>query len=624
MKKILVLLSLAAIALVSCQKEASVKDEASSAPVRTFKCVIADVDPDTHVAIASDGKTTWEVGDEILVHGEGSSNRITVTLTSDDISADGKTATITVEGVTPYDRSDKGYTSTFYASYPASAFVSGNTYYNSVLQNCNKPLMAGYNDGETMVFYNLCGIITFSVSGDFDNYVFSGNENEAVAYDVFQSRLAKTETGEVLDFLRSGDGYTPQPLTTVTGDVVNDGSTIHYICIPNGANFASGFTFKFKDGDDIVKEAVNKTAVDVARGKILNLGNITAKLHDYVAPTESDHESEIPTDGAVDLSENGTANCYVLTAPGTYKLPCVKGNSDTSVGYVWGVELLWETYNNSTAVTQNSVIAAVDFEDNWIYFQTPSTLKPGNALIAAKNYEGEIIWSWHIWIPETMFTTGTYGFVSAGSLMSRNLGALVDTQTGAPAAPESFGLLYQWARKDPFLGADAAGSTTQAACAGTAMTVFEGQMSQAFAAANPTKLGNPGSGLDWVNPSDRDAWGDQERSKSKSIYDPCPPGYRMAGRKHATIFTAAGSSIAGFSYDSTNYTLSLGDPASVFPICGYLNRDGSFTAGEAIVWNSHMDNDTPDVAYSMHIAAGDSAKKGRERYKACSVRCETD
>ena len=89
---------------------------------RTFTCTFA---ADTKVDIAESGKTRWEVGDRILVHGE---NRETVTLTAKDISADGKQATISVETIIPYDRSDRGYVSTVYAAYPADAVVDGNLY----------------------------------------------------------------------------------------------------------------------------------------------------------------------------------------------------------------------------------------------------------------------------------------------------------------------------------------------------------------------------------------------------------------------------------------------------------------------------------------------------------------
>lgn len=105
------------------------------------------------------------------------------------------------------------------------------------------------------------------------------------------------------------------------------------------------------------------------------------------------------------------------------------------------------------------------------------TNKEGNALIAAYNKDGRILWSWHIWVtgnePDNLgkaivYTTypwdekGIYSDqrVSGYAVMSCNLGALSDTQSGTasdgtllryPAdQTKAFGLLYQWGRKDPF------------------------------------------------------------------------------------------------------------------------------------------------------------------------------
>ena len=640
MKKTLIYLSAALLALVACNKEASVKE---AAPTRTmiFKCIIATENPDgSKVAIADNGKTTWEAGDEVLFHGKwaGGQYSSTVELAAENISDDGKEATFVVP---EFNQGNKQWgNSTIIAVYPASAAAvdngNSNWYSSNVYNTSNAPLMCGFNDitvgeGTVFKFFNLTGIIAFSVSGEFDNYVFSGNNDEIVGYDGYKTdQYAKTDGTDYISFTAGGTG-----LTKISGGVEPDGSTLNYVCIANGAKFTKGFTLLFRDGIDgpIISEAKNINPIEIPRNGYLNLGDITDHLKDYVPPTVDDHQSEIPTEDAVDLSADGPANCYVLSAPGIYKLPAVKGNnSDMSAGSVYGVELLWETCCTADAVTKNSVLAAVDYEDNWIYLQTPGTLKPGNALVAAKNASGDIIWSWHIWIPETMFTTSTFGYTSNCEIMSRNLGALVDTQAGAVALPESFGLLYQWGRKDPFLGANAAGATESVAFAGTAMTVHDGQMSQEEAAAAPTTLVNVGEDTDWCTVTDKLYWGDQEKSAAKSIYDPCPPGYRAAGRKRATIFTADGSTLPNWLYDKDNYYIQVGEPVSTLPICGYLNPDGSYSTGKSIVWNTHMDADTDDISYCQYIyydsalepPAGVSKKSGKERAKACSVRCETE
>ena len=617
----------AAVLAVSCQKNVNEQEPVAAVGSRTFTCVIAS--PDTKVAVSDAGKTTWEVGDEILVHGEGSSNRMVVTLTADDISADGKKATITVEGITPYDRSDKGYTSTLYASYPAGVVSSGNLYYYSRFAETNHLLMAAYNEGDMLVFYNLCGVISFTVSGDFDSYTFAGNNGETVGYEKYQSRLAATDGDPVLQFDYPSDGGTSGPLTTISGEVAADGTTVNYVCIPNGADLTKGFTFKFKKDGTIVKTATTSTAVDVARNKILPLGDITSKLETYVPPAVSDHKSEIPTGSAVDLSADEAANCYIITAPGIYKFPAVKGNSEDPAGSVFGVKLLWETYNNSEEVTENSVVKAVDFEDNWIYIEMPSTLKAGNALIAAKDADDVIIWSWHIWVPATTITTIDNGIYSV-PMMDRNLGALVVATADDDIAIESFGLSYQWGRKDPFVGAGVIGEDSNATVAGATITVTDGEgaadeskITLEQSIQNPTLYGHSKS-ADWLIPFDNTLW----QNGVKTIYDPCPPGYRVPARDKAQPFHSGDlTAVTGWA-ETTNW-FTLGDPVAVFPFAGY--RD-DYSPGvlchaydRGAYWTSYASAEDGSTAYYVNIRL-ESAHKLTEAGKSRggSVRCVAD
>lgn len=96
--------------------------------------------------------------------------------------------------------------------------------------------------------------------------------------------------------------------------------------------------------------------------------------------------------------------------------------------------------------------------------------KPGNALIAAYNKEGKIIWSWHIWVTDNepgnisnAVVYSTYAWnnsqifttirVPGYAIMPCNLGALAYTPTTVNddgVDPKTHGMLYQWGRKDPF------------------------------------------------------------------------------------------------------------------------------------------------------------------------------
>ena len=592
----------------------------------TFTCVIAS-NPDSRVSISDAGKNTWEPGDRIVVHGErtGAGQSATVTLKASDISADGRTATITFSGVTPYDRTDKGYTSNLYAGYPADAVrMDEHCYYYTNFHSTNVPVMAAYNDGDTFVFHNLCGVISFKVSGDFDSCEFCGNADETVGYDYFRTYLVQQASGTPrLDYsyVNESDGGTSGPLTSISFPVTADGSTVNYIGMPLGADFTGGFTFKFFKNGQKVKVAKTQKAVNVGRGKLLPLGDITSRLEDP-SPEEA-HESAIDLSKATDLGATQTANCYVITSPGSYKFKAVKGNSKTSVGSVGGVALVWETCGNATAPEKNSIISAVDYEDNWICFNTPPSLKPGNALIAARNSDGAILWSWHIWIPQTQIGSDTYK-LSTHKLMDRNLGALVATSRSGTAEPESFGLLYQWGRKDPFIGSKAIGSNSVAGFTGTAMTTG-GQLTLAESIAGPTVYASPGSNTDWCSTTDADYWGDT--SGSKSIYDPCPEGYKVPRREDAAgLFSADLNGGSNFSYDSSLGRYTVGDPIMVVPLCGYRETSGGLTHANdrSIIWNAHHDSSYPYAGYSQYVyydTAIQSKTWSQTKARAGSLRC---
>ena len=68
--------------LGACQ---SSLQENESGETLTFQCVIAQESDVSKVSVTDAGKSRWEVGDAILIHGEGASNRKVVTLGAGDI-----------------------------------------------------------------------------------------------------------------------------------------------------------------------------------------------------------------------------------------------------------------------------------------------------------------------------------------------------------------------------------------------------------------------------------------------------------------------------------------------------------------------------------------------------------
>lgn len=563
-------------------------------------------------AVGEDGaavlKTAWQAGDQIVVHGEYAKDQVTVTLESGDISGDGKTATKKVDGLRPYKRSDCA--STLYASYPASAVSNiKHCFFYSAFSDQNVQMMAACNESDTFNFQNLSGVVTFKVSGDYDSYTFTGRKEATVNYSLYQVKITDTET-DLKQFLLD-------PATSVTRPVVADGQTVNVLYIPGGVDLVGGFILQFFKDGQAVKGLTDKDAFELTLGGVLSLGDVTAELVDV----GDDIDPDLGT--AIDTKEH--ANCYVVAEPGIYKFSAVKGNSEESVGAADHAVILWETCCNDAEVASRSVLKGVSFdaESGYMCFQVPDPAVPGNALIAVKDKNETVLWSWHIWIPATPFTTDTHGFGSY-KMMSRNLGALVDTQAGAAADPRSFGLLYQWGRKDPFLGARAIDATESVTFAGTEMTVAEGVIDPEASIAIPTTLVNVDGA--WANGNDNMMWGDVEREATakKSVYDPCPAGYRIPGRKHFTIFQNDGTGISGWNYDAANGVVQLGSPLAAFPICGYLQNDGTFANGSAIVWDARNDYENGKVSYCMFIDSGNSKKTGKTRAFGGSVRCEVE
>lgn len=186
-----------------------------------------------------------------------------------------------------------------------------------------------------------------------------------------------------------------------------------------------------------------------------------------------------------DLSANGTANCYLVNAPGFYKFKAtVKGNGviPSALSSVVGGSsdiapksalILWyNTLQTSTSWKDASpiVVSSVELtEDGYIQFYTPSELVPGNVVIAAfaeegLNYENieadenklltnaTMLWSWNIWVAEGYVPDSRTLSVGGFTVMDRNLGALIDgsTSTNPYELVAAIGNHYQWGRKDPF------------------------------------------------------------------------------------------------------------------------------------------------------------------------------
>lgn len=141
--------------------------------------------------------------------------------------------------------------------------------------------------------------------------------------------------------------------------------------------------------------------------------------------------------------------------------------------------------------------------------------------------------------------------------MDRNLGATSAT----PGDVGALGLLYQWGRKDPFLSSSSIVYCTNAKSTITWPSSVSSDPSPgtiAYSIANPTTfIEKNWENYEWYYPgsesTDNTFW--TRSDKSKSIYDPCPSGWRVPdGGNNGVWSKALGSSDdkQKKSYDSSN------------------------------------------------------------------------
>ena len=232
---------------------------------------------------------------------------------------------------------------------------------------------------------------------------------------------------------------------------------------------------------------------------------------------------------ATDLSADGAANCYIVSSSGIYKFSLVKGNSNESVGAVTSVRVLWESFGTAEKPAALDLICGTFKDGEYAVFEVPQTFREGNAVIAAYDAQDNILWSWHIWLTDPIAddtyytvnpTTQEFTTEVAGVVMDRNLGAL----SNEPNEVGSFGLMYQWGRKDPFVGSSNLAGTAFAVSTRNLRVAVVDAASQTveYSVANPHVFMYGNSRKDWVAVKDNTLW-----ATSKTKYDPCPPGWRV-------------------------------------------------------------------------------------------------
>lgn len=267
---------------------------------------------------------------------------------------------------------------------------------------------------------------------------------------------------------------------------------------------------------------------------------------------------------ALDLSKDEMANCYIVTSPGKYMF---KADNQFNLGVGLPIPpeinpdsaaLVWQSMKNSVKsvelVKNENGIPFIVFEINEAN---------GNAVIAAIE-NGEIVWSWHIWMPDVEIVSipSSTGY----EVMNLNLGALNDT----PGDASSYGMLYQWGRKDPFPASATLTGTVETLSApvydidNNPVTFSNSSWYNTNSNTLKYSIGNPTVVLsnysqyftsrDWLASeySDDSLWGNPEgKEVRKTCYDPSPAGWRIASPDTFHDFTAS----SGYSWNFSDFNV---------------------------------------------------------------------
>ena len=289
-------------------------------------------------------------------------------------------------------------------------------------------------------------------------------------------------------------------------------------------------------------------------------------------------------------------------------------------------KLVWA--DESGLVTNLSVTGSGT--NAFVQFEVPADkIKNGNAVIAVMK-NGRVVWSWHLWFihddalntvtctnfqgHKYKFTQETLGWKytvwnvttysaprkvrvkveqTQGQASGKQVGYITITQNPG-STREGYSTFYQFGRKDALPGRDAIAQGSYS------FDNTPGGRSIGYAIQHPENMfRNAGIGTysnDWCNATYYNLWsmgntvtGYNDNAVVKTIYDPCPAGFKMPASNAFTGFSTTGNNTSTPSQFNINggwdkgwhfnNKISSPDATVYFPALGFRrNADGSLTS----------------------------------------------
>ena len=329
-----------------------------------------------------------------------------------------------------------------------------------------------------------------------------------------------------------------------------------------------------------------------------------------------------------------TANCYIVHEPGYYSIPLIYGNAikngepnpEAYINQKPGNNLFTDYVNYRKSPIQGPEIKTkinrvkvlwksdgieiknLGYNDNEVFFKLElnKERKIGeNALIAIyddcdKIYH-DVIWSWHIWFYEGDLSPIYIGDHPRKKVTKKYQFAILPVNLGWNG---EIGTYYQWGRKDPFRGdvervsvsekssPDLADCITQPDRMYKRLDYEEGYVNLWDARCESI------DDKDNRNPK-------KSRRAIKTIYDPCPPGFKVPGCDVFQVLEASG--VVGKWDSGLRFKggKQCGPNGVFFPASGYRNRSSGYlgrVSNDGYYWSSA--SHSPSGAYSLSFSSG--------------------
>ena len=374
------------------------------------------------------------------------------------------------------------------------------------------------------------------------------------------------------------------------------------------------------------------TAADQGTATLKGAEDLLAKRNNELKEATALGSASAPYDLSTkggSVANRSTANCYVISAPGHYRIPLVYGNAiengatnanayishaatgNSNVLYnfqdhaghaiddpwieksnggansgVDGAEVVWA---DAADLVHSPSIVHVGGEGFLDFEVTAADIQSGNAVVAVTKGSGAsktVLWSWHLWFApkdaldkikvtnhqnkDYYFTKETLGWKPtqwSGSTYDKartvkvkvvqtikNGGVAQETVINITQNPgnvkKGATTLYQWGRKDAFPGVDAsklAANSHFTANAGDNMSIENGiQHPDNFYTWGSSWYSTPPTGYSYYNlwSADNTVTGGYNQGNDnpvvKTVYDPCPVGFKMPANNAFTGFTTTG------------------------------------------------------------------------------------